>query len=229
MIVTPQVRAVVFDAGGTLLFPDPPAAVTYAEVGRRYGSQRPAAEIAPRFAAAFARQEAADRDFGYRTDERREEQRWRHIVTDVLDDLTNAEGCFRELFGHYSRPEAWRCPEDRAQVLDTLAGRGYTLAMASNYDRRLHAVAAGLPELRRIKHVVISSEVGWRKPAPEFFAALSKSVGHPPGRILFVGDDLTNDYEGSRAAGLRAVLFDAERKHASCPARIESFRDLLGS
>src|SRR5207302_1039003 len=50
-----EVRAVFFDAVGTLIHPEPPAGAVYAEVGRRHGSRLTAAEIARRFAAAFRR------------------------------------------------------------------------------------------------------------------------------------------------------------------------------
>src|SRR5262245_17297180 len=115
-MLTPNIRAVAFDAGGTLIFPEPPAAVVYAEVGKRHGSRLTPDVIGPRFAAAFARQEAVDERLGHRTDERREEERWRRIVAEVLDDLTDFEPCFAELYRHYSRPEAWRCPDDAAGV-----------------------------------------------------------------------------------------------------------------
>ena len=47
------VRAVVFDAVGTVIHPDPPAAEVYVEVGRRFGSRLGMADIVGRFAAAF--------------------------------------------------------------------------------------------------------------------------------------------------------------------------------
>src|SRR5262249_28243110 len=97
----------------------------------------------------------------------------------------------------------------------------------SNYDRRLYSVAAGLADLRRIEHVVISADVGWRKPAAEFFAALCRKLGRRPDEILFVGDDPTNDYAGAQAAGLRAVLYDPRNRHPDCPARIETLTELL--
>ncbi len=222
-----NLRAVTFDAGGTLLFPHPSAAVTYAEVGRRRGSRLTPEVIGPRFATAFARQEQADNLRGHRTNEQREEERWRRIVADVLDDVTDVESCFAELFQHYSRPEAWRCPEDAAEVLAALHDRGCVLALASNYDRRLHSVKAGLPALARIEHVVISAEVGWRKPAAEFFVAVCRSVGCAPEHTLFVGDDLANDYEGARAAGMWPVLYDPREEYAHVPARITSLRQLL--
>src|SRR5438105_813395 len=71
------IRAIVFDAVGTMIHPMPPAPVLYAEVGRRLGSKRIAAQIAPRFIAAFAREEAIDHANGLRTSETREIERGR--------------------------------------------------------------------------------------------------------------------------------------------------------
>src|SRR5947208_1330280 len=50
------VRVVVFDAVGTLIYPDPAAPEVYARIGRKYGSRLGADTVAPRFVAAFARQ-----------------------------------------------------------------------------------------------------------------------------------------------------------------------------
>jgi putative hydrolase of the HAD superfamily len=200
------VHVVVFDAVGTLIHPEPPACDVYAAVGQRYGSRLDAAGIAARFAAAFARQEALDREAGLQTSEAREVERWRAIVAECLPDVTDPAACFQELFAHFGRPDAWRCAPDARPTLCALADHGYRLAMASNYDRRLRSVAGGLSELQPIETLVISSEVGWRKPAPAFFTALGRALGEPREQLLFVGDDRANDYDGARRAGLRAVL-----------------------
>jgi putative hydrolase of the HAD superfamily len=207
------VRAVVFDAVGTVIHPEPPAPIVYAETAHRLGSKRTLAEITAGFRAAFAREESIDHADGLRTSEAREVERWRKIVTGVLDDVTDANICFRELFDHFSRPEAWRCDADAAATLDFLAREGYVLGLASNYDRRLRSVVRGLPDLGRLQQLIISSEVGWRKPAANFFFALCQAIGSPAETILYVGDDPSNDYEGARAVGLRAALFDPHAKH----------------
>lgn len=205
---TAGVRAVFFDAVGTLLHPQPPAAEVYARVGKQYGSRLTVAEVRTRFRAAFQHQEALDRDNLLQTSEEREYVRWQRIVAAVLDDVTDRDVCFQELFAHFGRPEAWHLEADAAFTLQELAGRGFVLGLASNYDRRLRDVVAGLPALRPLRHLVISSEVGWRKPAAPFFAAVCHDTGLATGTILFVGDDRVNDYAGSRAAGFQAVLFD---------------------
>jgi putative hydrolase of the HAD superfamily len=221
------VRAVFFDAVGTLIHPDPPAALIYAEVGRRHGSQLSAEAIQERFGAAFAREEALDQRDGLRTGEERELRRWRDIVAAVLDDVTDPAGCFRELYLYFRSPAAWRLESGAERVVAELTRRGLSLGLASNYDGRLRSVAEGLAGLGAFRHRVISSEVGWRKPAPGFFAALCRSAGLPAGQILHVGDDFANDYQGAVAAGLRAVLFDPRRRAPPGVPRVTRLDELV--
>jgi putative hydrolase of the HAD superfamily len=225
--MAPRPAAVAFDAVGTLIHPEPSAAEVYAAVGRRHGSRLTVEEIRPRFAVAFTQQEAADQAGGLRTSEAREIRRWREIVAAVLDDVADKGACFQELYQHFARPDAWHVEPEAAAVLETLARRGRALALASNYDYRLRSVALGLPELRAARTLVISSEVGWRKPAPEFFAAVSSALRLPAERILFVGDDRANDFDGARAAGMRAVLFDPRGEVAGSVASLTELLDLL--
>jgi putative hydrolase of the HAD superfamily len=222
------VRAVVFDAVGTLIAPDPPAPAVYATVGRRHGSGPSLDEIAARFRTAFQAQDAADCAAGWRTDEPREERRWRAIVAATLDDVPDPAACFRELWDHFARPAAWRSAPGAGSLLTELARRGLTVGIASNFDRRLRSVVAALPELAPVRHVVISSEVGWRKPAREFFEAVVRAVGCAPGEVLVVGDDFENDYAGAMAAGLRAVLIDPARLPRTDVACAASLVELVG-
>ena len=99
--------------------------------------------------------------------------------------------------------------------------------MASNYDQRLRSVAAGFPALQPLQ-LVISSEVGWRKPAPQFFAAMCRSVQAPADKVLHVGDDVGNDYDGAVTAGLQARLYDPHDQHAGTHLKtISRLRDLI--
>jgi putative hydrolase of the HAD superfamily len=203
------VRAVYFDAVGTLIHPEPSAAAIYTEVGHRYGSRLRHEEIHRRFAAAFARQEEIDRAAHWRTSEARELKRWRSIVGEVLDDVSDADACFAELYDHFAKPAAWGCDPSVTNVLAELQRRGHILGLASNYDHRLHTVLAGLDALRGIKYVLVSAEVGWRKPAAGFFAAVSRQAAVSSYEVLYVGDDFDSDYEGALAAGMNAVLLAA--------------------
>ena len=207
-MIPANVRAIFFDAVGTLIDPDPAAAVVYYQVGRQHGSKYDPDQIARRFRAAFQQEEEADRAGGWRTSEDRERRRWRNIVAQVLDDVSDPEACFAELYEHFGHPRAWRLESEAATVLQKLARQGYVLGMASNYDRRLRSVAADLPGLSPLQHLVISSDVGWRKPAPKFFAAVCAATGLAAEQILHLGDDRENDYQGATDAGLQALLLD---------------------
>lgn len=222
------VTAVFFDAVGTLLFPDPPAPVVYAEAARRHGLHVSADAVRDRFIAAFRREEAADAANAWATSEARENERWRAIVAEVLDGVADPDACFRHLFDHYAQPGAWRVASDAAEVLLALHSRGLTLGMGSNYDSRLRSVLAGFPELAPLtRRVVVSAAVGVRKPAPDFFRAMVGVAGGKPSDVLFVGDDVGNDYEGATAAGLHAVLLDPHAKHPDVRHRVTRPAELL--
>jgi putative hydrolase of the HAD superfamily len=162
-----------------------------------------------------------------RTSEEREWRRWQDIVGQVLDDVTDAGACFQALFEHFARPAGWRLNADAAALLMELGRRGHVLGVASNYDQRLRPVVAGMPELAVIHHLVISSEAGWRKPAAEFYAAVCQAAGLPPDQIVHVGDDVDNDYEAARAAGLQAVLFDPRAPIGDTRTVIRRLADFL--
>ena len=84
------VTAVVFDVVGTLVEPVPSVAEAYAAAGRRHGLDLGAAEIDPRFRAAWRRQEGIDAVATppFTTSRGRERARWRAIVEDVFGPTT---------------------------------------------------------------------------------------------------------------------------------------------
>jgi putative hydrolase of the HAD superfamily len=207
-----DIRAVVFDAVGTLIYPEPAVAAVYAEIGRKHGCAADPSLIRERFAAAFRRQDVIDQQNGLRTSEERERERWRAIVSEVLFDADDPGSCFEELFTHFSKPQNWRVLTEAMSILGHLQEHGLKLYLASNFDSRLRLIASELPGLAAIGHLVISSEIGWRKPAPAFFAAVRETLSEAPDRILFVGDDLVNDYQAAELAGMRAVLLDPNGK-----------------
>ena len=200
-----MIQAIVYDAVGTLIHVQPSVALIYAEFGKRFGSQLQANEIRRRFSTAFARQDQLDQQAGWRTSEPRERERWRQIVAEVLDDVTDA-ACFDALFDMFAKPAVWTCDPEAGDVLANLHQRGIRQALASNFDRRLRGVIEPMPIARYLESIVISSEIGWRKPAPEFFAHVAESLRLPTSAILFVGDDRVNDYEAALKAGMQAML-----------------------
>ena len=123
--------------------------------------------------------------------------------------LPDPDRAFDELWEHFSRPRSWRCFPDVVPTLKALDVMGVSLCVGSNFDGRLRGVVQGLPELAAwVDSLVISSEVGYRKPHPSFFRAACDHLGLPPERVLCVGDDVENDVRGAIRAGLSALLLD---------------------
>ncbi len=104
------------------------------------------------------------------------------------------------------------------------------LGIASNFDRRLGGLIENMPAFHPVRHLVISSEIGWRKPASEFFAHMCRQSVAKAEQILYVGDDPINDYEGASRAGMRSLLFAPRGSAAIRPgASLPSLRELVSS
>lgn len=220
------IKAVAFDAVGTLINPAPAAPVVYESVGSRYGSRLSVSDIAIRFRSAFESEEMRDEALRWRTSPTREVERWRQIVASVFGDQIDLDACFRELWDHFARPDAWSCLSG-IEMLPELSRASIRLAIASNFDSRLRSVIAGMPELQFSGPIVISAEVGWRKPASEFFAALCRALECEANEVLLVGDDYANDYAGAKAIGLRSVLLDPLGQAGPDVRAIRSLTDLV--
>jgi putative hydrolase of the HAD superfamily len=206
--VPANVCCVLFDAVGTLIYPNPPVAEAYQAVARQLGLDLSATEIARRFVAAFAREFAASGLSRPPTSEAFERDRWRRIVAGVLTELSPADEAFERLWRHFAQPVSWRVFDDVSPTFSDLASRGLCVGIASNFDNRLHGIVHGVPALSACTRTFVSSEIGYSKPDPRFFAAVAAQLGLPAEEIMLVGDDRVNDYEGALAAGWQAVLVE---------------------
>jgi FMN phosphatase YigB (HAD superfamily) len=88
-----------------------------------------------------------------------------------------------------------------------LRARGYALGIASNFDERLVGVCRGHAALADLP-LFGSSDVGYSKPHPQFFARVAARLALAPREILLVGDDWEADFQGALAAGWQAIYID---------------------
>lgn len=212
-------RHILFDAVGTLIYPDPPVAEVYAAAGARYGSCITQDLIRERFPAALLHAEQGgsmthpDTLERPATSQSLEYARWQSIVRAIFDDVSSAaaEQLFAELWQHFSQPRHWTLYADVAPAWQALAVCGLSLGIASNFDARLASVCRGLPPLDQAR-LFVSAEVGYPKPSPRFFAAVANQLQAAPHEILLVGDDLVRDIHGARQAGWHVLQID---RHAT--------------
>jgi HAD superfamily hydrolase (TIGR01662 family) len=124
------------------------------------------------------------------------------------------------LAAYYRASESlWQPVPGLHLTLQTLAAAGYRLGLISN------AADAGnahrlidAAELRPyFDPIVISAEVGLRKPNPGIFQLVLDAWGLPPAQVVMIGDTLGADILGAQLAGLRSVWVTS---HASHPANL---------
>jgi putative hydrolase of the HAD superfamily len=139
------------------------------------------------------------------------------------------EEYFADLYEHFTTANAWAPYEDTLPALDRLAAHGVPLGLITNYDTRVYRVLDAVGLASRIARVAIPARAGAWKPDPRIFAHALDSAGVAAPDALHVGDSLDDDYNGARAAGMRAVLLDREGRYRSQKGlrRIEGLTELI--
>jgi putative hydrolase of the HAD superfamily len=200
------IRAITFDAAGTLVVPQPSAGAVYAEIGRTHGLPVEDREMEHRFQAAFKA-----RNHLLRSSEEAELLFWRSLVGEVFAPWADAaaiDRLFPDLWDAFAEARRWRSCADMPPLFDTLRTRGLKLAILSNWDSRLHRVVTGLGWRDFLDHVFVSADLGVEKPAPAIFVHAARALGCAPAEILHVGDSIEHDVAGALAAGWHAAWID---------------------
>ncbi|MCY4583475.1 MAG: HAD family hydrolase [Chloroflexi bacterium] len=128
------------------------------------------------------------------------------LIARTLAEWPGIELSHEELNAWYLRSSRSVTPQDADVValLRDLNAAGVPWGIVTNGPSSgQHATirSRGLEGLTRC--VVVSEEVGCRKPDPAIFKQALDCLGVPPGRdVLFVGDDVAADMVGARGVGL---------------------------
>lgn len=208
-----MIRAVFFDAVGTVLHSREPAVASYATIARRFGADVDERALAAAFLQSLAQAPALAFGLGHDAAELRRMERewWRRLVLRTFDGVGRPgdfDAFFDELFAFFAEPGNWRADADAAALLEELRSRGLMLGVISNFDHRLYRVLKGLALDGYFESVTISSEAGWAKPSPEIFRVALGRHSLSSDDAIHVGDSETFDMDGARSAGLGAVLVD---------------------
>jgi putative hydrolase of the HAD superfamily len=206
-----SIRAVIFDAGGTLIHPARPVGETYARFARTHGIELASDATTAAFRAAMQR--ASPRAPGSVPSNGDDRAWWKQVVRGSLADRDFVESpkfetFFEEVYLYYAHPEAWEIYPEVSEVLKALRDEPVVLAVLSNWDARLHSVLDGNGLGSLLPTRFISAELGWEKPEPAIYRQVEQALQLPPETLLSIGDDLRNDVEAPRQAGWQAVQVD---------------------
>jgi putative hydrolase of the HAD superfamily len=202
-----KIRAIFFDAAGTLIHLPKGVGFHYAEVARPFGAELSAKDLDKAFRAVW--QSMPPPAPGPRPDD--DKSWWRALVREVTRSIGVGirpfDEFFEKVYARFEEPGVWQLFPEVSGVLGQLRGR-YALAIVSNFDRRLRRVLRDLGIIDRFDAILISSEVGADKPDPRIFTAGCTALGLDPAEALHVGDDPVRDWDGARKAGLRVFPLD---------------------
>jgi putative hydrolase of the HAD superfamily len=122
----------------------------------------------------------------------------------------------------------WSRPLEGARdALDATLAMGLRIAVVSNSDGRAeqHLIESGVRA--GLEFVVDSQLVGVEKPDPRIFHLALDRLGVVPERAIYVGDLLSIDARGARAASMQFVLVDPYDNYAPIDVPSISGMELL--
>ena len=210
-----RIRAVVFDVGGTLIYPADPVGETYAKYARKCGVKLSPEATETAFREAF--RASSPRAKGAVPRDGNDRAWWKQVVAkSTIDksfpDPAAFETFFEDVYQFFAKPDAWGIYPEVLEVLEDLRDREMDLAVLSNWDARLNNVLDGGPLGEYFSNRFISAELGWEKPDSAIYRHVVESMRIKPEVILSVGDDAKNDIEGPKRAGWQAIQIERPKR-----------------
>jgi putative hydrolase of the HAD superfamily len=215
------IRAIFFDAAGTLFYLTKTVGDHYAYVGREVGLNLDAQELDRAFHTAWQEMPRRSAIDGPREND--DKGWWRELLGHVFDQVApslseiDRDNFFQVAYEHFAEAGVWKLYPEVPEVLEQLRPR-FQLAVISNFDGRLRFILQSLGISKYFANLFISSELGADKPDPEIFRRALKVMDLDANEVLHVGDDPERDWKAASAAGL--CVFRLNRPQ-------NSLRDLL--
>jgi len=215
------IRAILFDAAGTLLYLTKTVGDHYACVGREIGLNLDAEQLERAFHAAWKQMPHRPAADGPREND--DKDWWRDLVDRVFDQVApslselDRDNFFEIAYEHFAEPGVWELYPEVPEVLDQLRPR-FQLAVISNFDGRLRFILEHLGISKYFSYIFLSSELGADKPDPEIFRRALTLMHLNANGVIHVGDDPERDWKAAAAVGLSVFQLDRPKN---------SLRDLL--
>lgn len=208
-------EAVLFDALGTLVELEPPWPLMREALASLHGIDVPEEAAKRAMLAEMAYYKAHHHEGRDAASLGELRTRCAAVLRDQLPQLATVDPA--DLVEVLMASLRFRPYPDAASALGRLRHMGVRSAVVSNWDVSLRGVLADVGLGGLVDAIVVSAEVGARKPDPAIVEAALRRLRCPVEQALLVGDSPETDVAAARAAGVRAVLLDRVHGAADIP------------
>jgi putative hydrolase of the HAD superfamily len=206
-----MIKAIFFDAAGTLFYLTKTVGDHYALVGGEIGLKLDAKQLDRAFHTGWKQMPRRPAIDGPREND--DKGWWRELVDHVFDEVApslrelDRDNFFEIAYEHFAEAGVWKLYPEVLDVLEQLRER-FQLAVISNFDGRLRLILQNLGISKYFPNVFISSELGADKPDPEIIRRALKLMHLDAKEVLHVGDDPERDWKAAKAAGLSVLKLE---------------------
>lgn len=227
--MTTKPKVIFLDAVGTLFGVRGSVGAVYSAIALKFGVEVPTETLNQAFLQAFAASESPV--FPGADPEEIPEcefEWWRAIAlrtfqqAGVLTQFADFDDFFDQLYNHFATAEPWFIYPDVLPALEAWQKIGIELGIVSNFDSRLYWVLEALKLKEFFTSITISTEVGFAKPNPKIFAIALQQHSCAANQAWHIGDSFRQDYQGAKAAGLRAILLDRSSQRVGSEASVST-------
>ena len=224
-----SVRAIIYDAGRTLLQPrlEPPDIWDFlgGQLGVEFDRERPLPDVGHYFYRNMMGEYYSDAQARglwntYYVTAMRETG-----VDETDDDMRAAAYA---LYDWYQHPEQWLMYPEVPEMLQRVQALGLRQGVISDWGTDLVSLLHAHNVSDHLDFVVASATVHAAKPHPDIFHYALARADLQPHEVLYIGDSYISDVLGARTAGIAAVLIDREQRapEVDCPV-VTSLLDVL--
>jgi putative hydrolase of the HAD superfamily len=209
-----SVRAVLFDAGNTLI------RMNYVAIAEHLATRGVTATVEQIQRAEWRARVRLDADLfahpapGASTESGDTSARYvRYMLAELgISDEPTVAGVIAWRRGYNPPKGIFDTVEPHAaEALALVRAAGLSTAVISNSNGSARAILEGLDLARHLDYVIDSHEVGVEKPDPRIFRLALERSGVDAEGAVYIGDLYSVDVLGARAAGIRAILLDPGR------------------
>jgi REG-2-like HAD superfamily hydrolase len=207
--------AVLFDAGETLLHPDPSFPELISRFIRERGHRVSAGQVVQAEAAlAGELTQRFVQGTGWSLSVDASRAHWTAIYRSFAEHLgLDDEGLADHLYERFREPAHYTLFPEAAPTLATLHEAGLRLGVVSNFEAWLEGLLAALEVVPMLDALVVSGIEGLEKPDPAIFERALERIGVEPERTVYVGDSPEFDIAPARALGMHALLIDRKGRY----------------